>query len=100
MPSRFLVIGCGGVGGIVAAHLAEAGHDVVGITTNTAIFEAVRSQGYRLRGEGGDLVVRGTIELAVPDRPCDFVLLATQPPDVERAAQTALAALAPDGLMV
>jgi 2-dehydropantoate 2-reductase len=100
MPSRFLVMGCGGVGGIVAAHLAEAGHDVVGVTTNPRILEAVRSHGFRLRGEGSEVVVRGEVAGAPPDRPCDFVLLATQPPDVERAARTALPALAEDGLIV
>jgi 2-dehydropantoate 2-reductase len=100
MPSRFLVMGCGGVGGIVAAHLAEAGHDVVGVTTNPVILEAVRAHGFRLRGEGTELVVRGEVASAPPERACDFVLLATQPPDVERAARAALPALAQDGLIV
>jgi 2-dehydropantoate 2-reductase len=100
MPSRFLVMGCGGVGGIVAAHLAEAGHDVVGVTTNPEILQAVRTHGFRLRGEGGDLAVRGELVSTPPEGTADFVLLATQPPDVERAARVALPALAPDGLMV
>src|SRR5580693_9356764 len=101
MSSRFLVMGCGGVGGIVAAHLAEAGHEVVGITTNPVILEAVRAHGFRLRGEGSELVVRGEVASAPPpERRADFVLLATQPPDVERAARAALPALAEDGLIV
>ncbi len=100
MPSRFLVMGCGGVGGITAAHLTEAGQDVTAVTTNPAILEAVKTHGFRLRGDGGDLVVRGEVVMTPPERAYDFVLLATQPPDVERAARAALPALAPDGLMV
>jgi 2-dehydropantoate 2-reductase len=100
MPSRFLVMGCGGVGGIALAHLAEAGHDVTGVTTNPRILEAVRAHGFQLRGDGGGLVVRGNVEPEPPAGPFDFVLLATQPPDVERAARAALPALGKDGLMV
>jgi 2-dehydropantoate 2-reductase len=100
MPGRVLVMGCGGVGGIVAAHLAEAGHDVTGVTTNPAILEAVRAHGFQLRGDGGAQIVRGEIAASPPAGPFDFVLLATQPPDVERAARAALPVLADDGLMV
>ena len=100
MPGRFLVMGCGGVGGIAAANLTLAGHEVTAVTTNPRILEAVRSHGFRLRGDGGDHVVRGEIVASPPEGRFDFVLLATQPPDVERAAVAALPALAPDGRVV
>jgi len=100
MGARFLVMGAGGVGGIVAAHLSETGQDVVAVTTNRAIADAVRAHGFRLRGEGPLRQIPGRVQHDVPAGPFDYVLLATQPPDVELAARTALTSLAPDGLMV
>jgi 2-dehydropantoate 2-reductase len=100
MGSDFLIVGCGGVGGVTAAHLVEAGHRVTGVTTNAGILAAVRDRGFQIRGDGGSRQVEGEITSAVPDRKYDYVVLATQPPDVERAARAALPALGKDGLMV
>jgi 2-dehydropantoate 2-reductase len=97
---RFLVMGCGGIGGISTALLAESGQDVTGVTTNRDIFDAVASRGLRMRGDGEARAVRGRVVLGVPDEKFDFVLLATQPPQVEEAARMALPALAPNGAMV
>src|SRR5512140_884593 len=103
MGARFLVMGCGGIGGIVAAHLHEIGEDVVAVTTNEAIHAAITARGFQLRGDGGARTVRGRVSLGVPDAAAgkfDYVLLATQPPQVEDAARTALPYLADDGRMV
>jgi len=96
----FLIVGCGGVGGITAAHLVEAGHRVTGVTTNPAILAAVRERGLEVRGDGGSRRVQAEVQSTVPDRAYDYVILATQPPDVERAARAALPALGPGGLLV
>ncbi len=93
-------MGCGGIGGIVAASLVETGYDVTAVTTNTEIAAAIEKNGFVLRGEGGGRTVRGAISVGVPARAFDYVLLATQPPQVEEAARTALPALADDGRMV
>jgi 2-dehydropantoate 2-reductase len=103
MGSRFLVMGCGGIGGIVAAHLHEMGEDVAAVTTNAAIHDAVTARGFQLRGDGGPRTVRGQVHLGVPPESLgkfDYVLLATQPPQVEEAARAALPALADTGRMV
>src|SRR4051812_24090163 len=102
MAARFLVMGCGGIGGIVAAQLHETGHDVVGVTTNRAIEEAVNQRGFQLRGDGAPRTVRGRVlgAGALPEGPFDYVLLAPQPPQVEEAARAALPSLAPDGMMI
>ncbi len=99
---RFLVVGAGGIGGVVAAHLTEQGHDVTTLTTNAAICDAINSHGFRVRGEASPGTVRGTAvrEVARGSKPFDFVLLATQPPQVEDAARSAVANLAEDGAMV
>ena len=105
MPARFLVMGCGGIGGVVAAHLIEAGHDVTAVTTNREIADALDARGFQLRGDGGARTVPGRARLAAElagafDGAFDYVLLATQPPQVEEAARTALPALAANGAMV
>jgi 2-dehydropantoate 2-reductase len=101
-PPRLLVVGCGGIGGIVAAHLFEQGHDVTVLTTNRLIADAVNEHGFRVRGDGSPGTVRGRVLRAIPKgaAPFDFVLLATQPPQVEEAARSALPVLAPHGAMV
>jgi len=93
-------MGCGAIGGTVAAHLAEVGADVTGVTTNQRIATAVQSYGYRISEQGGMRTVAGQISVGVPDGEFDLVLLATQPPQVEEAAHQALPTLAADGNMV
>lgn len=98
---RILVMGAGGIGGTVAGHLAEVGADVTAVTTNETIAAAVREHGYRLRGDGDPRAVPGRISVGIPEgERYDFVLLATQPPQVEEAARTALPHLGDDGRMV
>jgi len=99
---RLLVVGCGGIGGVVAAHLFEQGLDVTALTTNPLIASAINEHGFRVRGESSPGTVRGRALQTVPqgEPPFDFVLLATQPPQVEEAARQVLPFLAPDGAMV
>lgn len=99
--SRILVMGAGGIGGTVTAHLTEVGADVTAVTTNEKIAGAVNARGFRLTGDGAEREVRGRIEIGVPaGETFDVVLLATQPPQVEEAARTALPHLAAGGQMV
>jgi len=99
---RVLVVGCGGIGGIVAAHLCEQGTDTTALTTNPTIAAAIREHGFRVRSENGPGTVRGRVlgELTKDTEPFDFVLLATQPPQVEEAARGVLPFLAPNGAIV
>ena len=99
---RFLVVGAGGIGGIVAAHLIEQGHDVTTLTTNPIIADAINAAGFRVRGDAspGDVPGRALLELPKGSGSFDYILLATQPPQVEAAAKGVLAKLADDGHMV
>jgi 2-dehydropantoate 2-reductase len=99
---RILVVGCGGIGGVVAGHLFEQGHDVTALTTNALIADAINAGGFRLRGEGSPGVVRGRAVTALPKSaaPFDYILLATQPPQVEEAARSVLPHLGFNGAMV
>jgi 2-dehydropantoate 2-reductase len=94
-------MGCGGIGGVITAALAELGHDVTAVTTNRAIHDVISERGLKVVGEGHPRVVRARVSLGVPEgERFDYVLLATQPPTVEDAARTALPALAEEGAMV
>lgn len=94
-------MGCGGIGGITTALLAESGHDVTAVTTNEHIARAAHERGLDLRGEGPARQVKARVLGDLPrGERFDFVLLCTQPPQVEAAARAALPALADDGLVV
>ena len=98
--SRILVMGIGGIGGTVAGQLTEVGANVTAVTTNSAIFAAVQSHGFRLR-DGEERTVEGSISLGIPDgAKYDIIILATQPPQVEDAARTAAPHLAEGGNVV
>jgi 2-dehydropantoate 2-reductase len=100
---RILVVGCGGIGGIVAAHLRELGLPITGVTGNPLVAQALREAGARLRDEAGARTVRGIdayAELPEGQGPFDFILLATQPQDLERTAALVAPSLAPTGRIV
>jgi 2-dehydropantoate 2-reductase len=94
---RILVMGAGGIGGIVAATLTEIGSAVTAVSTNEQIRGAVDKAGYRVLDEGR--TVRGWVSHA-PEGTYDLCILATQPPNVEDAARTALPHLAADAEVV
>jgi 2-dehydropantoate 2-reductase len=98
--ARFLVVGCGAIGGVLTAALTETGQDVTVVTTNREIHDAIRERGMKVVGEGAQRIVRPNVSLGVPNGTFDYILLATQPPQVEEAARSALPALAEDGAMV
>jgi 2-dehydropantoate 2-reductase len=97
---RILVMGAGGIGGTVTGYLTEVGANVTAVTTNAKIAAAVEEHGFRLRGDGNPRSVPGKIHLGVPEGEYDLVILATQPPQVEDAARTALPHLAEGGRMM
>jgi 2-dehydropantoate 2-reductase len=97
---KILIVGAGGIGGTIAAHLHEVEADVTTFTTNPEIARAVRSNGFRIRSEGELRTVRGQIATEIPSGPYDFILIATQPPQVEEAARMAVPHLSVTGRMV
>lgn len=98
---RFLVVGCGAIGGVLTACLAEAGQDVTALSTNAAIHARVAEQGLRVVGDGAGRAVRARAVQAVPvGETFEVVVLATQPPQVEAAAREIQPALAEGALVV
>jgi len=92
-------MGAGGIGGIVAATLTEVGAAVTAVSTNPTIRAAVDRNGFRVLDEGEERTVRGWVS-PVPEGKYDLCILATQPPNVEDAARTALPHLADDAPVV
>ncbi|MCB9600931.1 MAG: ketopantoate reductase family protein [Sandaracinus sp.] len=100
--ARILVVGCGAIGGLVAARLTEhhgAEHEVEALTTNDSIADAITRDGLRVVGVEGESVA-SVRAVRSPSGTYDFVLLATQPPQVEAAARDVVDHLAGDGAMV
>ena len=81
---------------------AGLGLELVTLTTNPTIAGAIAEHGFRVRDAEGGTTVRGRVvtQLAADEPKFDWVLLATQPPQVEEAARSALPALSPTGAMV
>jgi 2-dehydropantoate 2-reductase len=110
---RVLVVGCGGLGGIVAASLLEqaalsdSAPEVTVLATNPDVAKAVIERGFCVRGVDGartvhpreGAVVRALGEEGSPSS-FDWIVLATQPTQVEAAAKNALPYLSPHGAMV
>src|ERR1700734_2228654 len=49
-PMRYLVLGCGAIGGTVAAGLVRDGHDVLVCDADPAVVAAINADGLRIEG--------------------------------------------------
>jgi 2-dehydropantoate 2-reductase len=100
--ARILVVGCGGIGGTVSASLCYQGLNVTALTRNAEIADAINAQGFRTQGELSLGAVAGKAVTSLPKDtpPFDFILLATQPPQVEEAARSLAGHLRPDGAII
>lgn len=96
-------MGCGAIGGVLTACLAETGQDVTASTTNDGIHAAVHARGLKVVGEGSPRLVRTPVLHGLPAdgaEKFDYIILATQPPQVEEAARSVAPFLADDGAVV
>ncbi len=89
---RILMMGCGAVGGVLAAGLLGAGYDVTIVTRNPAISSAVASNGLHLVTPAGRRTLPAAIcadtcpDLAATQGAFDVVLLSMKATDVLEAA--------------
>ena len=101
---RIAVIGCGGIGGTLAATLTRAGADVTPIVGNPAVAAALTAHGYRVRElDGSEWSVAPAraplLSAAHSDAPFDVAIVATQSTTMEAALTAARDRLA-DGAVV
>ena len=96
--AKVAIVGCGAMGSVYAALMADAGHEVHAVTLWPDHAEAMRTQGLRVEGASGDRTVRlasaGTDTNGIG--PCDLVIIATKAFHVEAAAQASVTLLGPD----
>ncbi len=98
---KIAIVGCGAMGSVYAALLADAGHEVWAIDSWPEHVQAMRSHGLRLEGASGDRTVKlhATTDAGEAGI-CDLVILATKAMHVEAAAQAARSLLGPDTLVL
>jgi len=98
---RVCVIGAGAMGSVFGGLLARAGHDVTFVDTWEENVAAINASGVRLDGVKGELQITAK---AVVDLPrgieADLAMIWTDANNTRRAAETAAAALAPDGFAI
>jgi 2-dehydropantoate 2-reductase len=96
--AKVAIVGCGAMGSVYAALMADAGHEVHAVTLWPDHAKAMRTQGLRVEGASGDRTVRlasaGTDTNGIG--PCDLVVIATKAFDVEAAARSSVKLLGPD----
>ncbi len=88
---KIAILGCGAMGSVYAALLADAGHDVWAIDSWQDHIDAMRRNGLRLEGASGSRTVKlnatsNTEEVGQ----CDLVIIATKAMHVEAASRSAL----------
>ncbi len=98
---KVAVVGCGAMGSVYAALLADAGHEVWAIDSWKDHVDAIRAKGLRLEGASGDRIVKLHATTNAADAgPCDLAILATKAMHVEKAAQSMQPLLRPDTVVL
>ena len=100
---RLLLMGCSGVGGVIAGRLLRAGHDDTIATHNEKICHAISANGgLRLStlDDQWTMPVPAHVYLDEIQGPFDAVYLAMKGTDVEQAAQDVEDYLSPEGYVV
>lgn len=98
---KVAVVGCGAMGSVYAALLADAGHEVWAIDNWKEHVDAMRASGLRLEGASGDRTVRVNATTNAADAgPCNLAILSTKAMHVEKAAQSMRSLLGPDTVVL
>jgi 2-dehydropantoate 2-reductase len=99
---RYLVLGCGAIGGTVAAGLARDGHDVLVSDADPAVVQAINDRGLRITGpvENFTVGVRAVSPADLPQRMDGPVLLAVKAHHTAAAAGLLAGRLRGDGYVV
>ena len=96
---RIAVVGCGAMGSVYAALLADGGHDVWAIDPWAEHVAAINDSGLRLEGASGDRTVRLSGAAKSPSdigQTMDVVILATKVGQVTEAAESIEPLLRPE----
>jgi 2-dehydropantoate 2-reductase len=99
---RYVVLGCGAVGGTVAAGLVRDGHDVLACDADPAVVEAIGARGLRIEGPAENFTAQLQIVTPsdLPDRLDCPVLVAVKAHQTAAAAALLAGRLSGDGFAV
>jgi len=99
---RYVVLGCGAVGGTVAAGLARDGHDVLACDADPAVVEAIGARGLRVEGPVENFTAQMQIVTPsdLPDRLDCPVLVAVKAHHTAAAAALLAGRIRGDGFAV
>lgn len=95
--AKVAIVGCGAMGSVYAALMADAGHEVHAVTLWPDHAAAMAAQGLRCEGKSGDRTVRLASAATHTDGigVCDLVIVATKAFDVASAAESCRALIGP-----
>ncbi len=98
---KIAVVGCGAMGSVYAALLADAGHDIWAVDSWREHVDAIHANGLRLEGASGDRTVEihATTDSADAGQ-CDLVIIATKTMQVEQAAMSAKSLIGTDTMVL
>ncbi len=99
---RYVVLGCGAIGGTVAAGLVRDGHDVLVSDADPDVVAAVNARGLRIEGpvENFTVTVRAVLPGDLPPRLDGPVLVAVKSQHTAAAAAVLAGRMAGDGFVV
>jgi 2-dehydropantoate 2-reductase len=99
---RYVVLGCGAIGGTVAAGLARDGHDVLVSDADPAVVAAINERGLRIEGPIENFTARvpAVLPADLPDRLDCPVLVAVKSQHTAAAAATLAGRMRGDGFVV
>lgn len=98
---KIAIIGCGAMGSIYAALMADAGNEVWAVDTWKDHVDTINRAGLRVEGKSGDRTVRVRATTDGSEvGTCDLVIVATKASGVAAAARTALSMTGPDTVIL
>ena len=98
---KIAIIGCGAMGSVYAALLADSGNDVWAIDTWGEHISAIRSNGLRVEGASGDRTVSMNATTNASDAgECELIIVATKASGVPAAAVAAKSIAGPKSIIL
>ena len=98
---KIAIIGCGAMGSVYAALLADSGNEVWAIDTWEEHISAIKSNGLRVEGASGDRTVSMNATTNASDAgECDLIIVATKASGVAAAAVAAKSIAGPDSIIL
>lgn len=98
--ANVVIVGCGAMGSIYAALLADAGASVSVLSRNADHSAAISERGLRVTGASGDRTVAIDVLDEAPTRAFDLLVVAVKAADVASAAGQCAAAVGPQTLVL